>query len=241
MTQFASIPLNSPPDVGGAQIIECGEAIARLEAKGMIFAYPAYYNLGYRTATNLIRLRTGVIEALQHAARRLPAGVSFIVWDGLRTVETQREIAERFEKTLSLSVANPCDRAKLVRKFVAPLPNSEAEYRKCPPPHTTGGAVDLTLGDDAGVPLDLGAEFDQFDESAAVNYYEKEAQQGGLSPLDQRRSELRRLLYWSMVGTGFAPYPFEYWHFEYRTRNAATFFGHATADYGPVVPLKEAR
>ena len=31
-----------------------------------------------------------------------------------------------------------------------------------PPPHLTGGAVDLTLGDGDGRPLDLGTDFDAF-------------------------------------------------------------------------------
>jgi D-alanyl-D-alanine dipeptidase len=218
------------------RLVECGEDLTTIQSGARIWVQPAYYALGYETATNVLQLRIGTVDALRRAIRFLPNGISIILWDGFRTLATQREITERFRKKLSLAISSARERECLIRRYISPLPTSETEWRAIPPPHSTGGAVDLTLGNDRGQPLDMGAEFDQFDEVSSVTHYERDIDNS--SALDQARREMRRILYWSMTRAGFAPYPFEFWHFEYRTRRAAAFYGHSIADYGPAVPFK---
>ena len=73
-------------------------------------------------------------------------------------------------------------------------------------PHTTGGAVDLTLGWD-GKALAMGTDYDAFEEEAALDFYEDGA--------DQRLLTLRRILFNAMTGAGFAPYWTEWWHWSF--------------------------
>ena len=84
-----------------------------------------------------------------------------------------------------------------------------------PPPHLTGGAVDVTLGDGEGRALDLGTGFDAFVPEAAAR-----ALEGTPGPT----RDLRRTLYWAMSAQGFTAYLEEWWHFDYGDQ----FWGLAT-------------
>lgn len=229
------------PNSSGVQVLECGERLATLESGGRIWIVPAYHQLGYPTASDRIMLRTGVVEALQRAASSLPPGLSILVWDGLRTLDTQKEIAARFAGTLSQTVPDPVERDAAVRRYVSGLPSSEEEYSLMPPPHTTGAAIDLTLADAYGRPCDLGARFDQFDETAWLTHCETVCRSSNSSPADWERRDLRRILFWAMTRAGFAPYIYEYWHFEFHTRRAAAFHGSPVAAYGPALPFAPPR
>jgi D-alanyl-D-alanine dipeptidase len=74
-----------------------------------------------------------------------------------------------------------------------------------PPPHLTGGAVDLTLADGDGRPLDLGTDFDAFVPEAGAR---------ALEDLAVPARELRRRLFWTMADQGFTAYVEEWWHFD---------------------------
>jgi D-alanyl-D-alanine dipeptidase len=216
-------------------VIESGDQLMALQQEERIWIEPAYYAMGYRTATNVIILRQGTIAALRRASSLLPGDYSLVVWDGLRTLRTQREIAERFSSELSANFEDAHKNPEILEKYVAPVPTSEREFLAMPPPHTTGGAIDITLGDSVGRKLDLGAGFDEFGPNAATDYYERSSLKMCSDVTDTLRRDLRRLLYFAMTGAGFAPYPFEYWHFEYGTRRHAAFYRKSVAAYGPAV------
>ena len=58
-------------------------------------------------------------------------------------------------------------------------------------------------------------------EVIATRYYERnddEMPNTSLSHREARRN--RRLLYWAMTAAGFVNYPFEFWHFDYKTQAA---------------------
>ena len=191
----------------------------------------AYHQRGFATAASDIWLRSGVAAALDLAACSLPVGLNILVWDGLRTLETQREIIERFRASVShLDIA---ERDDLCRRYVSPLPATADAYCKAPPPHTTGGAVDVTLCDHAGCPLDLGADFDEFEEIAWLTAFEG-SHASKLAEEDVRRRNRRRTLYWAMIGASFAAYKWEFWHFELGTRRAAASAGSPAAVYGGI-------
>lgn len=224
---------DSLPDGKDIPILDCGDSIERLESCDRIFVAPAYYALGFTTATNEIRLRRTVIAALRAASSRLPVNVALIVWDGLRSLATQAEIQGRIAASFCTLQLADSDRRSMQDSFVSPLPTTQANCERTPPPHTTGAAVDLSLCDPSGNPLDMGAEFDQFDSAASIGYYERGDEFGEGHHVIRYR---RRLLYWAMIGAGFAPYSPEFWHFEYGTQRASAFYGRPTADYGCAVP-----
>ena len=212
-------------------IIECGDALGTLSAEDRIFVQPEYCRRGFATARNKVELRTQVISALRRAANKLPDGVNFLIWDGLRTLETQAEIAARFEATLGDLPDE--DREAVLSNFVAPIPETEEMFRTFPTPHSTGGAVDLTLCDDTGHPLDLGADFDEFSSVAALGYFEHDDHLDGPRSILVRQN--RRLLFTVMTDAGFAPLASEFWHYEFGTQRAASFWDARVARFGPVV------
>lgn len=230
------IPEFSDPDLQPVDIRECGEPILILRPCSRIHSFPAYHARGLTTADPSIRLRAGVIEALRRASIKLPRGMNIVVYDGLRSLETQKEIADRFAAMLADVPVQEEERAATISRFVAPLPVTQEDYRAAPPAHSTGAAVDVGLAGDDGVFVDLGADFDQFDETAATTYYERLCRKAVCSTEDRVRRDRRRILFWAMIDAGFAPYPAEYWHFELGTRRAAAFQGVATAKYGPIAP-----
>jgi D-alanyl-D-alanine dipeptidase len=220
---------NDPSLIQGVPILECGEPLVEVEEEPGIFLAPAYRARGLRSAADRIVVREGVLEGLRRAASTLPGDTGLLLWDGLRTLETQAEIVEHFRASLPEE-----GREEMVEKYLAPPPESEAAFRETPPPHTTGGAIDLTLCDSSGRPLDLGADFDEFDETAWLAYFEDgHGRRDGDAAAYRAR---RRTLYWAMLDAGFSPYPWEYWHYELGTMVAAFFYDLPVARYGAAVP-----
>ena len=79
---------------------------------------------------------------------------------------------------------------------------------RTPPPHATGGTVDLTLSFE-GSPLALGTDFDEFTVDAFT---------AALEGVPGPARDLRRVLYRTMAAQGFVVLAREWWHFEYGTR-----------------------
>src|SRR5262245_39701972 len=130
------------PDTRMVNIRECGESIVRLQPRDRILIHPAYHARGFTTADPAIRLRIGVVHALVAASMELPKGLRIVVYDGLRSLQTQKEIADRFARALANTPMSDDERAATLARFVAPLPATEGEYRLAPPSHSTGAAVD---------------------------------------------------------------------------------------------------
>ena len=70
--------------------------------------------------------------------------------------------------------------------------------------HTRGTAVDVTLVDNKGGPLDMPTDFDDFTDRAHADY-------AGANEAQKRN---RAVLARAMTRAGFVPYPFEWWHFD---------------------------
>ena len=99
-------------------------------------------------------------ERLARARAGLPDGLSLVVWDGYRSIETQAALYDAYLDELTMVHPDlPADALEeAASRYVTPPSRSPA----APPPHLTGGAVDLTLADGDGGPLDLGTDFDAF-------------------------------------------------------------------------------
>lgn len=82
--------------------------------------------------------------------------------------------------------------------------------------HNTGGAVDLSLVSEYGDSLDMGTDFDTFEETSWTDYFENKN-----SNLIAR--ENRRILYYAMLKAGFTNLTSEWWHYDYGTKFWAYF------------------
>ena len=100
-----------------------------------------------------------------------------------------------------------------------------------PPPHSTGAAIDLTLADFNGNPLDLGGEIDFIGDKSRPNFYEKDSLKSIYSKhhvFHNRRS----LLLSVMEKAGFVQHPNEWWHFSYGDQLWSLFSNQNSAIYG---------
>ena len=168
----------------------------------------AYMSANLPGASPSLRLRSGAADRLVAASAQLPDRFGLGVYDAYRSSVAVRALYDRAHaENPGLPdgfVANPDD------------PNST-------PPHSTGGAVDLTLTFD-GLPVDLGTKFDCFDERAALCAQEH---------TDTGFRHLRRMLHQTMLGAGFVTYPPEWWHYSYGDQRWAATVGETSPLYGP--------
>ena len=185
---------------------------------------PRYHAEGLPGALPRGWVREGVAARLAAAATGLPDGLTLVVWDGYRPIATQAALYGSYLDELAMVHADwPADALEdAAARYVTPPSRSEL----APPPHLTGGAVDVTLADGDGRPLDLGTDFDAFVPEAAAR---------ALEDVPGRARDLRRTLYWAMARQAFTPYHEEWWHFDHGNQ----FWGLATgapAIYGAAKP-----
>ena len=213
-------------------IEESGEPLVPISyCPERILARPEYFFQGLSSALPEMYLRKGVYERLVDAAKRLPEGYRFVVFDGWRPLSLQSELFEQYKKELAVSHPELDNAAlsELTTRFVA-LPDANSAS---PSPHNTGGAVDLSIADANGWLLYMGAEFDETTERSKTTYFEKrvavvEAPDGQ----EQLARDNRRLLFHAMNAAGFTNYPDEWWHFDYGNQNWALMSASKKAIYG---------
>jgi D-alanyl-D-alanine dipeptidase len=202
-----------------------GELLVEVAAiGGVVRDDPRYFAMGLPGARPTNVVREGVAEGLERVARGLPDGFTLIVWDGWRAFETQQALYDDWAAQLRRDHPE-WDQATIDRetaRYVS-VPSFEPA---CPAPHITGGAVDLTLGDGDGMPLDLGTAFDAFVPQAGAL---------ALESVPGTARDLRRLLFWAMADQGFTAFVEEWWHFDLGDQFWGAITGR-TAVYGPVAP-----
>lgn len=84
--------------------------------------------------------------------------------------------------------------------------------------HNYGSAVDLTIADESGLPIDMGTPFDYFGKKAYPKA-EKEMEEQGI--LSKEVIKNRLLLRKVMQKAGFLPIEYEWWHFNAFSRAEA--------------------
>jgi D-alanyl-D-alanine dipeptidase len=180
---------------------------------GRVIDSPMYHRAGLPGALPRGWVREGVAARLRAVAEALPDGMTLVVWDGYRPIATQAALFHGYLDELTMVHPDwPADALEdAAARYVTPPSRSAL----APPPHLTGGAVDLTLADADGRPLDLGTDFDAFVPEAGAR---------ALEAVPGRARDLRRTLYWAMNGQGFTPYVEEWWHFDHGDQ----FWGLAT-------------
>lgn len=183
-----------------------------------------YHRWGVAGALPRSWVRRGVGERLVAAAASLPDGMGLAVWDGYRPLEVQKALFDQYlAELIAVHPEMPADAVEeAAAKYVTPP--SRSIY--APPPHLTGGAVDLTLTDADGEPLELGTGFDAFGPEAGTR---------ALEDTPGRWRDLRRVLFWAMHDAGFTNYAEEWWHFDHGDQFWALATG-GVAVYGPADP-----
>lgn len=214
-------------------IKECGEPLVPVSMSSIIKTYPIYYKMGVGHSIPECFVRKSVFDKLIQAAQKLPAGISLVILDGWRPYGVQQFLYDTLFEYFKKNPENKdCDTDSLIamtRNIVSPARTNPL----CPSPHLTGGAVDVTLCDEAGRLLDMGTVFDEnspLSWTAALEDCEEY--------IDPKIINNRRMLYQAMTDAGFTNLPSEWWHYDYGDQIWAYFKKQPISIYGATKPLE---
>ena len=201
-------------------IVENNEKLISIPCEIDFIEPHPYLALGapYKSRKRIWALREGVISRLLRANNYLKTihnDYSLILYDSWRPIEVQSymfylayegECKKRGLNFLSNEMNLYPEIIKEVEKFWA-YPSFDDKF---PPPHSTGGAIDLTIADSSGKLIDMGCEIDKIDKSASPEFYKDHNSEESII-WDERRNLLKQV----MLKFEFAQHPNEWWHFSY--------------------------
>ena len=223
MLREFSAPIPGPKQYDWAAVPapqDCGEALGDPTALcGRIVYEGSYHRQDLSGAMETCLLRETLCRKLCQAVNKLPLDYSILIFDALRPLPVQQAIYDRFKAQLlrERPEASPAELELILDDFVA----KPVKRLHRPAPHTTGGAVDLTLCKN-GVPLDMGTGFDDFTALARTVALEQDCPPG----LEKARNH-RRLLFNLMASVGLVNSECEWWHYAYGERQWAARTGKA--------------
>jgi D-alanyl-D-alanine dipeptidase len=196
---------------------------------------PPYYAI-IPGAIDRLYLRQGAAERLREVNARLAeAGLELFLFDAWRPQAVQAYFhdcwlpAELRKRKPHLSDEQLA--AEVQNYWAAPT-----QSRERPSPHSTGGAVDLTICWKGGDPLWMGSLFDDASPLAHTARFETEISPDAFSFSDEEARTNRRLIYWLMLDAGFASNPSEWWHFSFGDQIWARLRNEPAALYGGTEP-----
>jgi D-alanyl-D-alanine dipeptidase len=197
-----------------------------------------YSHLGapYKDKTSIWKLREEVVNRLLKVNDYLISKSSFnlLIYDSWRPLEVQEFMFKRAflleceKSNIDISFENIKSYPsilKKIEKFWA-YPSHDT---KCPPPHSTGGALDVCLSDKDGNLVEMGSMVDQMDETSNPYFYANIKNEEAII-WNSRRNLLREI----MTKFGFVQHPNEWWHFSYGDQLWAWKNKKANALYGKI-------
>jgi D-alanyl-D-alanine dipeptidase len=224
------------------EIVECGEPLVPIPLEEFAVVAPHPYEVlgapyGDRSP---YWLRESVVQVLQQAQQQLHKthpGWRIQVFDAYRPIPVQQFMVDHTAQELAqqrgIALAELSEVAKQtlleeVYQFWA-LPSYDL---KTPPPHSTGAAIDITLVDGAGQPIEMGSPIDEVSVRSYPNHFQPSA-----DAASQQYHRNRSLLRDCMEAAGFQQHPNEWWHFSYGDQLWAWLMSQAigkshTARYG---------
>jgi D-alanyl-D-alanine dipeptidase len=170
------------------------------------------------------RVRLTLSLRLVDAAARLPGELGLLVVEGYRSPKDQAAIIDSYTGRLRAEHPSATDETilQLSSRFVAPLDVA---------PHVAGAAIDVTLVDRTGEPLDMGTPIDAIPEDTAdAGYFEA-------TNISSEARRNRSILASALGHAGFVNYPTEWWHWSYGDRYWALRANAQHALYGPVADV----
>jgi D-alanyl-D-alanine dipeptidase len=246
--KYFAVTLNSWKSVKLYQKIaieECGERLIPIPLEVLAVESPhPYEKIGalYEERSPYC-LREKVVEALLQAQyllqKRYPEWKLKIL-DAYRPIGVQQYMVDYtfnllLEKQgLTPTTVSPQQRQNLWEE-VYQIWAAPSLDPKTPPPHSTGGAVDLTIINADGETLDMGGEFDELSPRSHPDYYAN-----CQTIQEQKYHRRRQLLNQVMTHAGFCRHPREWWHFSLGDQMWAWLYNQknpgnqVTARYGRV-------
>lgn len=200
---------------------ECGEELVDLllTFPGLTFDLDRCHV--QKESASISFARRSIGEMLVKAQSYLPVGIRLLIKECHRPMVVQKGfwdgysayLRKTFPAWTEVQVYEECS------KLNAPLEVA---------PHTTGGAVDLTLIDERGAWLDMGTEFN------ASPLKTDGATYTFANQISAAAKANRALLVHAMSSAGFVNYPTEWWHWSFGDKYWAFIKAKSSAIYGSV-------
>ena len=173
-----------------------------------------------------IYLREEVTKSVLNAAEVIQdttrGEVTLKLYDGYRALEDQRRLFESYKAEFTAAMPDASE-AEIWERLTQVVADPDLT-----PPHSTGGAVDLTLAWRSNhVELDMGSAVNELSSKAST--WSRE-----ISPAQEYN---RLLLLGAMSDVGFFNLPTEFWHYSIGDPYHALFCGEARARYAPISNL----
>lgn len=245
------------------------EVIPNIPSPGKAMAWPAYYKFvktgvennksgfgelaemlhGELQVSPLVKLRPEIKKMLDRAQQLLDQDTStnhlqLVAVDGYRTLDVQKRLFNAYLQYLRVKMPNADEEtlSNEAQQMVSIVPKEEV-IKQSPPPHSTGGSVDIILVDKKKIDvtddywiqsamINFGAQFDEMmhpvyggERSETACYEDKDE-------IDEEAKKNRRLLYHLLNKVGLSNYPYEFWHFDFGNQFNALVTGKEKAEYG---------
>ena len=166
-------------------------------------------------------LRQSVAEMVCRAAHALPAGLRLQIVEGYRPIAVQRAMYRHALQEARKRLPDADDQTIALEAGRYSAPPDAAT----PPPHLTGGAVDLEIIGPEGARLDFTSPFDLNDMSHTA------FAAPGISDEARRNRDLLKSV---LEPTGLTSYADEWWHWSYGDNGWALRVGAANAIYDKI-------
>ncbi len=221
----ARLVLINDPEVSQVEVRDCGDPLVSLLQFPNLLIDDSRRDV-QRISPSIAFLRRSVITRLLEAQTYLPSGVSLLIKEGHRPVDVQRALYLSYRGRMA--GANPGWSEERLKDEVSKYVASPEGI----PPHSTGGAVDLTLIDSDGNELNMGTRVNA-DPATTRN-----ATFTAAPNIDAAAQANRLFLVRAMTTARFVNYPTEWWHWSFGDQYWAFVSGHPFAIFGrsPVQP-----
>ena len=207
------------------KINECNEPLVSIPESIFRLTPHPYMSLGapYSTGLDPWVLRTSVLKRLIRAQQYLSdisSHLQLALFDAWRPISVQKFMfnytIQETCKSKGIDINDPSVNGDIngVIEEVGRFWAKPSSNPLTPPPHSTGAAIDLTLADMNGNPLDLGGEIDFIGAESSPDFY-KNYNLGMPCSKHQVFHNRRSLLFSVMEQAGFVQHPNEWWHFSY--------------------------
>ena len=198
-----------------------------------------YFSLGapYSDVKSIWQLRENVVNRLIKVNDYLLSkntGFFLLIYDSWRPLEVQEFMFKRafnleckklgFHASIKDMKSHPTILKKVEKFWAYPYFDE-----KSPPPHSTGGALDICLSDKYGNLIGMGGNIDQMDNTSKPDFYENVDEENAII-WNNRRNLLREI----MITYEFAQHPNEWWHFSYGDQLWAWKNNRKNAIYGRI-------
>jgi zinc D-Ala-D-Ala dipeptidase len=173
-----------------------------------------------------------------------PFDTELIVLDGYRTMSCQQGLWDFYYRQAvhALPGASRALRQRQAARYASDPSDFDEDDPASWLAHATGAAVDLSLRHlNSGAYCDLGGRFEEINECAVTDYFERRLAAGAIAGGDERL-QYRRLLHWAMTSEGFENDPSTFWHYDWgnqlyvRTALALRADPPGAAWYGYIAP-----